>query len=451
MTVGLKPHPPVREDENERPAPANLDEPRPSSAGHGRFIPRRTRRRVFLAGLVIIALILAAIVLTALQIKERMAAAAAAKAAALPPPAEVARVAVLELKGVPFADTIQLPGTLIPWRSVKVSSETNGPVVKKGVEEGQRVEAGQVIFEIDTDTLQTELELARTRLTLAEKQLDRTRELFAQGFASREKLDEDENAVEQEQANVRLKQLRLEKATIQAPLAGVINHTYVEAGDYVREGTPLCEIIQTDRLKMIVGVPEKDVVYLREGQRAPVQVDALTARGAAPLQGTIHKIIPAADDVTHTFSVEVAVDEPGELARPGMIGRVELTRRTLDNAILIPIFSVMRHSQGYAVFVERDGKAQRRFVQIGRFLPQGLQIESGLAPGDRLIVRGQRDLVDGEPVSVVKQIGSEVYDLAARMSGTLNVEDIERALDEFLSLPSDATPPVSSDEASGVN
>jgi membrane fusion protein (multidrug efflux system) len=226
--------------------------------------------------------------------------------------------------------------------------------------------------------------------------------------------------------------LQLEKATVQAPISGVINKEYVEAGDFVNIGSPLCEIIQTDRMKMVVGVPEKDVVYLSEGQEVPVQMDALTARGEKPLNGKISKIIPAADDVTHTFSVEIEINEPGPLARPGMIGRAELTRRKIHDAILIPIFAITRHSEGYAVFVEENGVAKRRIITMGSFLTQGIQVDEGLKAGDNLIIRGQRDLVDGEKVEVAKRISGDAFDLAAAMLGRITTNDIERFIDEYI-------------------
>ena len=96
--------------------------------------------------------------------------------------------------------------------------------------------------------------LALARLALAEKQFERTSQLYQQNFSTREQLDADENAVEQDKANVRLRELLLQKATVEAPVSGIVNRVYVESGDYVREGDNLCDIIQTDKLKMIVGV-----------------------------------------------------------------------------------------------------------------------------------------------------------------------------------------------------
>lgn len=400
-------------------------------------VSRTTRRWTIVAGLLIIAAFIIAIVLVMGQISAKMAAAAEAKAAMVPPTPPAPRVATLQLTGIAFEDKLVLPGALKPWLSVALSSETQGPVVAKMIEEGQRVEQGQVIFKINTDTLETELELAKTRLALAEKQYERTSQLYQQNFSTREQLDADENAVEQDKANVRLRELLLQKATVEAPVSGIVNRVYVESGGYVREGDNLCDIIQTDKLKMIVGVPEKDIIYLKEGQQVPVQVDALASSNLDPLAGVIHKIIPAADLETHTFTVEVGINEPGELARAGMIGRAELTRRSIESAILIPIFSVTRHSDGYAVFVEQDGVAHRRIIKVGSFLPQGLQIEEGLAPGDNLVVRGQRDLVDAEEVNVVRRIGPEVFALATKLGTSMSTGDIENFLDAYMNEPLD--------------
>src|SRR5690606_20741580 len=127
---------------------------------------KHSRRWAIAAGILIIVAMIAAIIFVMGQISHKMAAAAAEKSSVTPPPSPAPRVAVLELKGIPYEDKLSLPGKISPWLSVSISSETNGPVVSKLIEEGQPVEKGQTLFTIDTDTLQTQLELAQTRLSL---------------------------------------------------------------------------------------------------------------------------------------------------------------------------------------------------------------------------------------------------------------------------------------------
>ena len=120
--------------------------------------------------------------------------------------------------------------------------------------------------------------------------------------------------------------------------------------------------------------------------------------------GTIVFISMTADSATRTYIVKVLVDNSAGILRPGMIVRAHLVRRELEAAIAVPFFTIIDREQGKAVFVVEDGVARARQIQYGTFEKGLVEIRSGLNVGERLVIVGQRGLVDGQKVEVTQDI-----------------------------------------------
>jgi len=202
--------------------------------------------------------------------------------------------------------------------------------------------------------------------------------------------------VAEAEAALNLANVLMGKATVESPIGGVLDKRYCEVGEYVKPGTPLADIVNTDRVKVVAAVPEKDISFVRTGDPITVVFDALNLRrtGNAMFQSR------AADRDTLTFDVKVELDNPDGRIRPGMIARAVLVRRKLTAAVKVPIFAVIKREKGYVAFVEDAGTARERPLTLGFFEAHRVVVTSGLKPGDRLIVQGQRDLVDGDKVRV---------------------------------------------------
>ena len=115
-------------------------------------------------------------------------------------------------------------------------------------------------------------------------------------------------------------------------------------------------------------------------------------------------IAPAADLITHTFDAEIAIDNPDGCLKPGMIARASLVRKQYPDAIAVPIFSTALINDKRYAFVEQDGKAELRQIEVGVIQGSSIHVTSGLQAGDRVIIVGQRDARPGEPVNVTETI-----------------------------------------------
>jgi membrane fusion protein, multidrug efflux system len=184
---------------------------------------------------------------------------------------------------------------------------------------------------------------------------------------------------------------------VTSTLDGVVNRLHVDPGEFVGEGDPVADIVNVETLRINFDVPEGDVRFLAQGQKAVVRVDAYPEREWA---GEIDFVAWKADPATRTFQVRVVVDNEGGAIRPGMIARGAFLRRLIEGAVTAPLFTVQDKGGERVVFVEQDGVAQARTVQLGIIEGDRVQVLEGLAAGDRLIVAGHAEVEDGTQVNV---------------------------------------------------
>ena len=314
----------------------------------------------------------------------------------------VPSVKVMTLKACTVEDRLILTGGVLPWEDILVSAETGGKIDWQGVKEGDRVEAGQELMRIDMRLLNAHLDQARAQEKLAAQELHRIQALADKGVATTQASDKVAADKEMAAANLRLVEIQLLKSVVTAPIRGIIDRLFKDKDEFVDTGMPLVRLVEMDKVKVSVGVPEREVGNFAPGAPAIVTLDAIEGR---EFNGSIHKIATTADPSTLTFVTEIAVDNPEGIIKPGMIARVRLVRRVCPDSVTVPIFSVMTVENQRFVMVEESGAAHVRPIEIGIIQDDVVQAVTGLKPGDRLIVSGQRELIEGDPVQV-----SEVLD-----------------------------------------
>lgn len=309
----------------------------------------------------------------------------------------VASVKVAALKSCTVEDRLVLTGGVLPWEDLIISAESGGKIEWQGVDEGDQVQAGQDLVRIETSLLNAHRDQARAQARLAAQELQRVQALAEKGVATVQASDKVLADKDMAEANLRLVEIQLQKSVVKAPIPGVIDRLFKDENEFVDTGTPLVRLVQTDKVKVGVGIPEREIGNFEEGAPAIVTLDAIDGR---EFNGAIHKIATTADPATLTFVTEVAVDNTDGAIKPGMVARVRLVRRTCPESIVVPIFSVMTVENQRFVMVEEGGVAHVRPIDIGVIQNDVVQAVTGLKPGDRLIVGGQRDLMDGDPVVV---------------------------------------------------
>jgi membrane fusion protein (multidrug efflux system) len=343
------------------------------------------------------AIILAAIaVLTAItKIPKRNQDTAATKA----PPVNVK---VMTVNSLPqLADTFDLPAVIEPNRIVNIAAEIEGRIERIPVEEGNSVKAGDLLVKINSDLIEPLFEIAKEQVKRDRIEFERMDSLVKDNATSQRDLDDARTKLAISEANLEEVKARLERTRIYSPITGRLNDMLVEEGEYVQVGTPVAEIVDNDTVKVAVDVPERDISFFSVGQKA--EVVAKTKGEELSMTGTISFISELANPQTRSTRVEISLDNTKRLLRSGQIVLVRLTRRIIEDAVMIPLLAVIPMENSKAVYVVNSEEAKRREVKLGLIKGDHVYVKSGLRPGDRLIISGHRLVAPGQRVNIVSQ------------------------------------------------
>lgn len=322
---------------------------------------------------------------------------------------------------------VSASGKIQPKRSVNISADTIGRVTRLAVEEGETVEAGQFLLQIDPELhasavergeaglsaaresvnkTRVSVEAARANLELAQQNVERKRELFEDELMPRELLDQaeselkvreselkvretevlaQEQRLKQEIANLRSARYTLSKVTIEAPMDGLITRLNIEEGETVlvgtmnNPGTVLITVADMSVIQAELEVDETDIVDVRIGQPAVVVIDAFPDE---EFKGIVSKIgsssmqsVNAATQQATNFAVEVIIEEEIPEARPGFSATADITTATRVQALAVPIqaLTVREITRDEAGQIVRDKEEDRRGNDAD--LPSGMTRE----------------------------------------------------------------------------
>ncbi|MGB5745933.1 MAG: efflux RND transporter periplasmic adaptor subunit [Desulfobacterales bacterium] len=306
-------------------------------------------------------------------------------------------VAVMIVEPVSMRDVIFLPGETEASEDVKVAANTAGRVDWIGPREGQKVSRGDLLIKIDVSALKASRDHAEAAYRLADDLYQRRRRLYDNKIIAREELDQSETQRTLALTDLAQIKVRYNHGFPKSPITGIINHLYLDEGEYADMGKPIVDIVNIDRIKINVRVPELDVRFVKKGQQTPVKIDAFPER---TIIGTVDFVSFKADPATKTFLVRSIIDNPDHDIRPGMIGRVAFVRRVIADAVAVPLFALVDKGGERIVFVEKDGVAESRTISIGVIEGDRVQVIGGLNAGDHLIVKGHTEVEDGMKVIV---------------------------------------------------
>ena len=305
-------------------------------------------------------------------------------------------VSVTVVEPVSIRDVVFLPGGTEAYEDVKVAANAAGRVEWIGPREGQTVQKGALLAKIDVSVHKAALEHAKAAYNLASDLYERRRRLYKNKIIAKEEFDQSETQLKLALTDLEQIKVRYDHGFPKSPITGIINHLYVDVGEYADTGKPIADIVNIDRIKINVRVPELDIRYVKKGQKTEIKIDAFAER---PLIGTVEFVSFKADPATKTFLVRSVIDNPEHDIRPGMIGRVAFVRRIIPEAIAVPLFAIVDKGGERIVFLEKDGIAESRTISIGVIVGDRVQITGGLNVGDHLIVKGHTEVEDGMKVT----------------------------------------------------
>lgn len=320
-----------------------------------------------------------------------------AQAVSKPAPAAPARVAVAAVQEVPFARGLSAVGSLRSDESVVLRPEVAGRIQSIEFKEGQPVKQGQLLIRLDDSVPRAELAQARANLTLAQSHYRRAVELQGKGFVSQQARDESASTLKVQEAAVALAQARLDKMTISAPFAGIVGLRSVSVGDYVNQGQDLAPLEAIDPLKVDFRVPEMYLSKVGVGQQLTLRLDALPGQER---RGLVYAVSPLVDAGGRSILLRATVANQDGVLRPGMFARVQLLFSE-DKALVAPEAALSPSGETQYVYRVENGVAKRREVTIGERREGRVEILTGVAANDMLVVSGLQRVTDGASVTIV--------------------------------------------------
>jgi membrane fusion protein, multidrug efflux system len=353
--------------------------------------------RIVLLGMVITAIVLAMIIY---KKKESIAADKAAAVSKERPPVNSV-IYPLELSTI--HDRINLPGTTEPWTNLELLARINGFVTEVLVEEGDEVEKGQVLAMIDDADYKIALQRAMAAYTLAKANYERDKKVFDKGVIPEAQLDTTKTTMLTAKSDLDDAELSLSRCTIKAPITGIIRRLDAKEGLLLSVADPVAQILKIDRIKAIVGIPESDVSAVRDIQEIDVTIQALNNR---VISAKKHFLSPSPQTTARLYTLELEIDNVSRDILPGMFVRANIVKQKITDTITIPFYSVVTRNDEQFVFIEKDGIAQKKEIELGIMENWMVQITNGLTVGDRLVIEGHRDIENGQRVNVVKVINN---------------------------------------------
>jgi membrane fusion protein (multidrug efflux system) len=319
-----------------------------------------------------------------------------ATAVAAPPP----QVVVAEVRKEPFVDRVEALGTLRANEMVVLTANATELVTKIHFDDGQRVQAGDVLVEMSGDEERAQLAEARAAAEEARSQYERVRPLAAQGTAAKSQYDERRREWETAQARVAVVESRLADRTIRAPFAGVVGLRKLSVGALVRPGDPITTLDDDGVMKLEFTVPATYVDTLQPGLAI---VAKARAYGSREFHGQVRSVDSRVDPVTRSIQARAEIPNPDRALRPGMLMTVVLMKNPRE-ALVVPesaIVSSGRKSHVFRVDADAGNRVQRREVEVGARRAGEAEIRAGLVAGELVVVHGTQRVRDGQVVQVV--------------------------------------------------
>lgn len=315
---------------------------------------------------------------------------AIAEVAAAPLPVEVVSPVKTEILA-----TYHTTATLNSDAEAPVLARVEGEVVEILVEEGDLVMEGQVLAALDGDRLRLEMNAARANLDMARREHERMISLHERGLVSAAAFEGMQFNVDALQAVYELKRLNVGYTKIRAPISGVVSARDIKLGQHLSVNDATFRVTDVSLLVAHLKIPQSELARIAVGNQAEIRVDAMPDQ---VFTATVDRISPTIDMKNGTFRATAYVENDGGLLAPGMFGRFDIAYERHEDALTIPSDAVIAEDNVSVVYIVEDGEAVRRIVETGIQNNGVVEVLSGIAEHDRIVVTGQNSLRDGSRV-----------------------------------------------------
>lgn len=306
-----------------------------------------------------------------------------------------------------------LNGSIEGQTSATISAKISGRIEQVMVQEGQQVKAGDPLVRLESvelansvRTAEDAVAKARVNYDLAVTDYNRYQQLFTAGAVSQQVLDSAAAKVKMAEADLssatagqNSAQQQYGYGVITAPVDGVVASITATVGQVVSPGAALMTVQDINQVYAVVNIEQKDLGLVKIGQKADVTVDAYSDR---TFGGTVDIINPEAGTANRMFRTKIKIDNTDSTLKAGMFAKVQLATGDAKQTLTVPQAAAIQKQGLYYVFTLENNKAVRHQVEIGDVSSDTIQINSGLQPGDQVIISNVSQLKDGDVVKIAE-------------------------------------------------
>lgn len=288
--------------------------------------------------------------------------------------------------------------SLEPFSDAKINARTSGVVRQILREEGDDVKAGELILVLEDDDQKLRLRQAEQKLASSKREFERLNRMQKVGGVAQNEWEIANSNYLSAITDRDLAELALSYTQITAPFDGRIVWREVDLGESVSTGNLLLRLMAIKPLLLRVHVPANRIGKVASGQSVELLVDSVQS----PLTGVVDLVSPIVDPDTGTIKVTVKLDNYPTGVRPGDFTEIRMVTDKRQNALLLPSVAIIEERGVHYIYVDENGKATRKNVQPGYVIAEETEVLSGITKDDRVVIKGQRNLNEGNLLLVVE-------------------------------------------------
>ena len=296
-----------------------------------------------------------------------------------------------------ISENITSTGILQSSKVLNVVAETQGKIIKVYKKKGDKVSVGDLLVKVDDEVIAANVLTAEANYDQYEKDIERLKRLSEENAVTKRDLEQAIIGMKKAKADLINARKALSNTSIKAPISGFINNDFVTEGQILGGGSPICEIVNNNLLKLNIKLTEREVYKIRVGQTVSIH---LTAFPDKEFTGHITAIAEKAD-MAMKFDVELSLANNRDIPlKSGLYAEVILPVKN-EERLLINKSAIVGSMESPVVYIAENGKAVKRNIIIGQSNDDHTEVLRGLSKDEKLIVRGQLNIKNGDAIRIV--------------------------------------------------
>jgi membrane fusion protein, multidrug efflux system len=294
--------------------------------------------------------------------------------------------------------SIRATGDLLPMEEVEIKAPVAGNVRTIHFREGQQVNKGALLVEIDNRSWVAQKKGLEARLISAESELGRKEKMLTIQGVSEEAVEQTVAEVSSLKAQIEGLDVMIDLAAVRAPFSGRLGMRNFSPGAWLSQGSIIARLVQSDQVRVHFTIPAKYAAMAGINQ----EVKLVSSRGGDTATAVVYAIDPRITASSRSLQLRAVMKRAHPAFIPGDFVQVSLEVEKRENALMVPAECIVPELRQHTVFVVRNGKAIRTVVKTGSRTEDRVEIVHGLAPGDTVLTTGHMEVRDGGPVTVLK-------------------------------------------------